>query len=136
MSEAGRYVYDESSWPIVRVNAPATPADERGFSELLHRYTETLLRGQPFVMLFELGVGAPLSADRRDELRRHAREHQPLLAARQRGLGMVARSAYHRATARALLWIVKPPYPVEIFSDWESARCWAARRLPTPALAG
>jgi hypothetical protein len=135
MSEAGRYVCDESDWPLVRVQAPAVAADESGFRELLDRYTGLLRRGKPFVLMFELGVGAPLSAERRDELRRHAREHHHLLVRNQSGLVIVARSAFHRATARALIWLVRPPYPVEVSSDWQSARSWAMKRTSARATA-
>jgi hypothetical protein len=126
---SAEYVWDDSEWPLVRVGAPLLPAEDREFARLLERYADALRRGQPFVILFELGLGAPLSAERRDELRRHAKRHHSLLVANQYGVGIVARSAYQRATARALIWIIKPPYPIEIFADWASAQRWAAHRL-------
>jgi len=129
MAAVARYVWDESDWPILRVDAPPQPADDRSFQELLDWYGSVLLRGQPFVLTFELGLGAPLTVERRDQLRRHTSEHAPLIAKHQSGLAIVAKSAYQRAMARALFWIVKPPCPTEVFENWDAARAWATERV-------
>jgi hypothetical protein len=128
MGEPKGYQWDESAWPIVRVAAPRVAASDAEYDSLLSRYTDALERG-PLVMLFEFGLGAALSPERRDQLRRHARTHDRLLASMQLGLGIIARSAFHRASARALIWLVSPPYPVQLFADWGPAELWAAERL-------
>jgi hypothetical protein len=129
MADSGRYVWDESEFPLVRVEAPQTPADAQRFQELLDWYSRILKRGLPFVMLFELGRGVSLSVERRDQIRRHALAHGALITAHQRGLGIVAMSAYQRAMARALLWMVKPPCPAELFAAWQPAREWAKHQM-------
>lgn len=125
MSTLVSYLWDESKWPVVRLDLPKQSMTRTELDAFLVRYSRLFERKQPFVLLFELGAGAPFSAEYRDVLRRYTREHEAEIAEHQRGVGIVATSGFHRATARALLWIVQPPFVVELFTDWPSAYRWA-----------
>jgi len=120
-----RHPWDESAWPVVRLDLPEDALTREEFDGILVRYQRILDRGQSFVLLFEIGVGPGFNAQYRDELRRFTRKHERAIAATQRAVGIIASSGFHRASARALVWLVQPPYAVEMFDDWAEAQRWA-----------
>lgn len=125
----GRFEYDESEWPIVRIVSPDGSVDDATFAGNFQRMTTYLQRRQPLVFVIELGSGTALSVDQRDAIRRHEAQQRELIAQFQRGIAIVTRSTFQRAMISAIFWLIRSPSPTQAFSDVDSAKAWGRTLL-------
>jgi hypothetical protein len=132
------FEYDESEWPIVRIQTPGGAVDDVEFERNFQRLTAYLERRQQLVFVIELHTGTNLTVKQRDEIRRHEERQRALITQFQRGIAIVAHSKFQRAMINAIFWLIRSPSPTQAFSDVESAKVWARsllgqRSLSSPA---
>jgi hypothetical protein len=126
---AGRYEYDERSWPILRVTTPMTPPSEETFQEHLARLTVFLRRHQPYAVVLNTSGRSTLDAPFREMVRKHRLASYAEAALYQRAWAFVVGSAFERAVLTTILSRSPAPYPTRIFDDIDAAEAWVSQYL-------
>jgi hypothetical protein len=126
---AGRYEYDERSWPILRVRTPMAPPSEDTFKEHLARLTSFLRRRQPYAVILNTSGRSTLAAPFREMVRKHRLATYAEAALYQRAAAFVVGSVFERAVLTAILTMSPAPYPSRVFEDIDLAEAWVARHL-------
>jgi hypothetical protein len=126
---AGRYEYDERSWPILRVTTPRTPPSEETFREHLARLTAFLRRRQPYAVILNTSGRSTLDAPFREMVRKHRLASYAEAALYQRAGAFVVGSVFERAVLTAILSMSPAPYPSRVFDDVDLAEAWVSPYL-------
>ena len=131
-SSPSHVVYDDSDWPIFRVQIPERALTSTEFRAHVARLSAAAERGEPYGLLIDALKAPPLNASERqliaDSLRFTARRHPGIL----RGVAVCLESAISRGGLTAITWLARPPYPMKGFESVASANVWLARQLAVP----
>jgi len=116
--------YDESEWPIFRVEMPPVTLSPEAFDAHLDRCSKLYTRGQPFCMLIDMGNHPPLGAIRRKAIAERMVEDGRRFPGVMLGCALVVRSATSSGGVTAINWVAQPEYPFTAFEAMDEARAW------------
>ena len=117
--------FDESDWPLLRINFTAGPNDEE-FDAYLRRYDEVYVRrGQRYGLMMVVHAGMPMTKTA------HAKQQAEWIGNNEdvvrrlcAGIAFVLPSPLHRGVLRAILWMQGLPVPYKVFDDPQTGRVW------------
>jgi hypothetical protein len=118
---------------FVVVTPPAKLTDAL-VDTLLSELTEHLMRGEPYVLLFDLSTTAVPNAFQRRKLAEHMATHDATIRNLVRGLAIVAPNPLVRGMVTAMFWIVPPPVPSHMCGSHAEAIAWARGVMPRAEL--
>src|SRR5580700_7330640 len=121
--------YDESEWPIFRVNMPPVARSDAAFQAHLDVCSEHYKRGRPFCMLIDMGDHPPLGAVKRKAVADRMTEDGQRFPGVMLGCALVVQSAPARGGVTAINWIAQPQYRFIAFGDSREARAWLVQVL-------
>jgi hypothetical protein len=130
--------YDESRWPVVVVRLPPGALAEGEDEAHLAHVSSYFARCEPFALVMcPHARGSTLTFAQRRRIGERTRLDSLTRGPFLRGIAVVVRSQIERGLAGAVLWLMRPPYPVRFFADLDEAVRWAdaAVRAPQPAAA-
>lgn len=126
-----KYEYDDSEWPIFRVAASVGVPTADEYRAHWERVLEhTFERREPFVLLLDSRYEERPDALRRQILADAMQRGMKDRPGKLRGVAVVLSSRLQQGVLTAVNWMVRPPYPMSVFSDLVKAKRWAAGLLP------
>lgn len=115
-------------WPIIEVtNPPAFTDDE--WTHLLTQITGVLKQDRPFAMINDVRVGPPPSAQQRKAISQLYQENMNLVKKNWRGTALITSSALVQGAITALNWLMPPPHPVKVCSNYAEGEKWAFQQV-------
>ncbi|HEY5962356.1 MAG TPA: STAS/SEC14 domain-containing protein [Polyangiaceae bacterium] len=115
--------FDDSAWPIVRVTTPSYILNDEDYLRYLDQLTAFHERGERFGFLFDVRKSPAMPADQRrltaERIDRDAAHYQ-----RRCPCALVVASAIQRGVIRVVMWLLRDPHPVAVFSSIEQAEEW------------
>jgi hypothetical protein len=118
---------------FVVVTPPAQLTDAL-VDALLAELAEHLMRGEPYVLLFDLSTTRVPNAIQRRKLAEHMATHEATIRSLVRGLAIVAPNALVRGMVTAMFWIVPPPVASHMCGSHAEAIEWARGVMPSAEL--
>lgn len=117
-------------WPIAILELPpgaeAREVDQDSFYEHLDAL---LARDERFATLHDVRFAGPMDAVRRKRFGDWVRAHEPRLRTRLVAHAAVVRTSLQQGAITALLWVIKAPAPMRVFTDPNEARAWLRERV-------
>jgi len=126
-----RFTARDGDFVVVTPPAQLTDALLDG---LLSELVEHLLRGQPYVLLFDLSTTAIPTAIQRRKLAEHMATYKATIEDVVRGIAIVAPNALVRGMVTALFWLVPPPIASHMCGTRAEASEWARGAMLSPEL--
>lgn len=126
-----RFAAREGSFVVVRPPAQLTDAL---VDAVIAELTEHLLRGEPYVLLFDLSTTGLLTAVQRKKLAEHMSTHDGVIRKVVRGIAIIAPNPLIRGMVTAMFWLVPPPIPCHMCGSQADACTWAESVMPSSAL--
>jgi hypothetical protein len=118
---------------FVVVTPPAQLTDAL-VDALLSELAEHLLRGEPYVLLFDLSATGLPNATQRRKLAEHMATHEAIIRNVVRGIAIVAPNPLVRGMVTALFWVVPPPIASHMCGSHAEALEWARGVMPSAEL--
>jgi hypothetical protein len=120
--------YDESEWPLLVVTMPDNINDE----ELDTHHAELaayIARGQLFAVVVDSRDMPALGPEGRKRSADFIRSQSSLAKEYVAAVALVHRNGMQTKILTAILWLVKPPVLLRVFTEPEEARDWAKEKL-------
>lgn len=124
-----RYVVDESRLPLVIFESPGSiPAREIDMDSFYAEIDRFLALRKPFATLHDLRGQAP-DANRRKRFTSFIESRFEAMAQRLVAHAVVIDSSIQANVLTAVLWIIRSPCPMKVFSDRAEAEAWLASEV-------
>lgn len=121
-------------YPIVVATHLHTPTPEEICADLDALWAGLLERTGPFVLVDDPTQVPAFGANLRRAIGEHVTAHEPAETKRRcRGLSVVVDNALVRGALTAIMWFIRPPYPIKPVASLEDGLAWAREQLRTPA---
>ncbi len=117
-----------SRWPVIEITNPPQFA-QQDWNQLIEQIVHVLKRDVPFAMINDVRVGPPPSAQQRKDIAKMYRAHLPLVKKNWRGTALVTSSSVIKGAITALNWLIPPPHPAIVCSNYQEAERWAFLQL-------
>lgn len=126
----GGCTLDWSELPVVMVRPPARTLSNEEMQALMDRFWAVASgSGAPYGMVIDLSQAPPMPPKQRQMLTSQIHGASDELAVSCAACGMVFSSPVMRALLTTLLWMVKPPYPTQVFKTRKLATEWVRHQL-------
>jgi hypothetical protein len=116
--------YDDSSWPLFRIDLPPAAMNPDAFESYLDRVDHLFLRGERFAILIDARKAPVHTANERkqcaERMRRSFQLYPTLLAA----MGIVLSTPVQRGIFTAINWLAGPTFPTRAFGSQMEASAW------------
>jgi len=133
-SAAPRLELNLARWPVIEITNPRSFTDDE-WTALLDEIAGVIHRDRPFAMINDVRVGPPPSAQQRKAISLLYKENMDLVKKNWRGTALITSSALVQGAITALNWLMPPPHPVKVCSNYAEGEKWAFQQLDAP-LAG
>jgi len=120
--------YDEKFWPVVHVVMPATLSDAE-LDAHHKRLADYMNRGGLMSFVVDSRLMEPLSPDARRRTAEFIKTNEELAKNSVVAVALVHSSIVQTHILTAILWIVKPPVLIKVFSDVKQAEIWAREKM-------
>jgi len=110
--------------PVVIVTPPPRLNDEI-VSSILRDLERCLMRGSPYVLVFDLSHGGTPNPVQRASMASHMRKNRPRIERSVLAIAVVAPSPLVRGVLTAIFWVEPPPVAHQVFASASEARAWA-----------
>ncbi len=117
-----------SRWPVVEITNPMSFTDEE-WTALMSQVEQVVQRDVPFAMINDVRQGPPPSAKQRKAIANLYREHVELVKRNWMGTAVITSSSLVKGAITALNWLMPPPHPVKVHSNYEDGERWAFEQL-------
>ncbi len=125
------FSYDDSDWPILLVTeGPGVPSPNEYRAHWAQVLQYTFPKREPFVLLIDDRKAEKPDAIRRKIIAETMQRSMQANPGNLRGVGVILGSKFDQGVLTAITWLVRPPYPMSMFSDVPKAKVWAIRMLP------
>jgi hypothetical protein len=125
VSDTFEYRFDETRWPLVIIPSPGgrdpESIDQDSFYEEFHRFSE---RDEQAFFLHDLRGVQRMDAARRRRFVQWAKLHSPTARRLVVGYAVVIDSKLMAGVVTAVLWLLRPPAPMRVFSNPSDAEAW------------
>ena len=122
---------DFSAWPLVQVTPPPYSLSDDALLEFMDFHRQRVRSmDSPHVLLLDLRNCNQMSGAQRKKLTDLHGHGKDKTIASCLGTALVFDSLMLRGMLNAVFWFFKPPYPVKVVPDLESAQRWLASLLP------
>lgn len=125
MSDVFKYRFDESRWPLVIIPSPGprepNQVDQDSFYAEWDRFWEK--RKHAF-LIHDLRNVQRMDADRRRRFVQYAKLHSPAARELVIGYAVLVNSKLMAGVVTAVLWLMRPPCPMKVFSSQADAEAW------------
>lgn len=125
MSDTFRYRFDETRWPLVVIPSPGSrdpeSIDQDSFYEAFHRFRE---KGKRAYLIHDLRNVQRMDARRRRRFAEWAKLHSPTARELIIGYAVLIDSKIMAGVVTAVLWLLRPPCPMKVFSNPTDAEAW------------
>jgi hypothetical protein len=128
---APRLELNIARWPVIEVTNPIAFTDDEWLS-LLAQIAVVIKRDQPFAMINDVRIGPPPSAHQRKAITKLYRLHMDLVKKNWRGTALITNSALVLGAITALNWLMPPPHPSKVCSNYADGEKWAFQQLGLP----
>jgi|SRR5688572_7277251 len=115
-------------WPVIEVTNPPAFTDEE-WTHLLAQIVDVIRRDRPFSMINDVRVGPPPSAQQRKAISQLYQENMALVKKNWRGTALITSSALVQGAITALNWLMPPPHPVKVCSNYAEGEKWAFQQV-------
>jgi len=115
-------------WPIIEVTNPHAFTDEQ-WTHLLAQIAGVIKQDRPFSMINDVRVGPPPSAHQRKAISQLYQENLDLVKKNWRGTALITSSALIQGAITALNWLMPPPHPVKVCSNYAEGEKWAFQQV-------
>jgi len=123
--EKFQYRFDETRWPLVTIASPGgrdpEAIDQDSFYEEFHRFSE---RNERAFFVHDLRGVQRMDAARRRRFVEWAQLHSPTARKLIIGYAVVIDSKLMAGVVTAVLWLMRPPAPMRVFSNLADAEAW------------
>ena len=127
---AVRWICNVREWPLVILELPpgsdAREVDQESFYE---QVGELLAKGERFATMHDVRSAGRLDAVRRRRFAEWVRTNEPLLRRTLIAHAAVVSSGLQQGVITALLWVIRAPAPMRVFTDPDDARAWLRERV-------
>jgi hypothetical protein len=134
VSDTFRYRFDESRWPLVVIPSPGgrdpESIDQDTFYEEFHRFRES---GKRAFFVHDLRHVQRMDASRRRRFVEWAKLHSPTARELIIGYAVLIDSKIMAGVVTAVLWFMRPPCPMKVFSNPAEAEAWLFSLESEPA---
>lgn len=130
-----RIVFDETTWPMVRITMRG-PATTEEFEAYLERRTRLLDRSVAHVTVLDARQAVVPTKALRELQARWIREHEHRIRAFSRGIAYVFESSSFRFVLSSIFVLSPPPSPYLVTASIDEAVQWARQCLDARSLAG
>ncbi|MDH3201158.1 MAG: hypothetical protein OEM15_09715 [Myxococcales bacterium] len=125
MSDTFQYRFDETRWPLVIIPSPGgrdpESIDQDTFYEEFHRFSE---RDERAFFVHDLRGVQRMDAGRRRRFVQWAKLHSPTARKLVIGYAVLTNSKLMAGVVTAVLWLMRPPAPMKVFSNLADAEAW------------
>ncbi len=125
VSEKFHSQFDETRWPLVVIPSPggrdAESIDQDSFYEEFHRFSE---RDERAFFIHDLRGVQRMDATRRRRFVEWAKLHSPTARKLIIGYAVLINSKLMAGVVTAVLWLMRPPAPMKVFSNRAEAEAW------------
>ncbi len=126
-----RYQFDEVRWPMVMIHSPRNVDPELVDYDTFYAEVDRLLAdGRPFTVLHDLRGVRSMGPDRRRRFVEYANSHMASVKQLICGYAVLLDSQIMRGVVTAVLWFVRPPMPMKVFTNQADAEDWLATFEP------
>jgi len=130
-----RIVFDETTWPMVRITMRGSATTEE-FEAYLERRTRLLDRGVPHATVLDARQAVVPPKALRELQARWIRENESRIRAHSRGIAYVFESSAFRFVLSSIFVLSPPPSPYLVTASLDEAVQWARQCLAARSLAG
>lgn len=125
VSNTFQYRFDQARWPLVIVPSPGgrdpESIDQDSFYEEFHRLSE---KGERILLVHDLRGVQRMDAGRRRRFVHWAKLHSPTARKLIVGYAVLISSQLMSGVVTAVLWLMRPPCPMKVFTDPADAEAW------------
>jgi hypothetical protein len=125
VSDTFRYRFDETRWPLVVIPSPGgrdpESIDQDSFYEEFHRFR---VKGKRALFVHDLRDVQRMDARRRRRFVEWAKLHSPTARELIIGYAVLIDSKIMAGVVTAVLWFMRPPCPMKVFSNPSDAEAW------------
>jgi hypothetical protein len=125
-----RWICNERDWPIVSFELPpGAQVGEIDQDSFFEQVEAVFARGGRFATMHDLRFAGPMEAVRRKRFADWVRAREPMLRRQLIAHAPVVGSSLQRGAITALLWVIKAPAPMQVFTSPDEARAWLRERV-------
>ncbi|MGB5694650.1 MAG: hypothetical protein WBM46_03275 [Polyangiales bacterium] len=125
MGDTFQYRFDVTRWPLVTIASPGArdpeAIDQDSFYAEFHRFSE---RNERAFFIHDLRGVQRMDAARRRRFVQWAQLHSPTARKLVIGYAVVIDSKLMAGVVTAVLWLMRPPAPMRVFSNPADAEAW------------
>ncbi len=125
VSDTFQYRFDETRWPLVIIPSPggmdSESIDQDSFYAEFRRFSE---RGERTFFVHDLRGVQRMDARRRRRFVQWAKLHSPTARELIVGYAVLINSKLMGGVVTAVLWLMRPPCPMKVFSNPADAEAW------------
>jgi len=119
---------DVSRWPLIMVSYPKSFRDA-DWVHLLDRIVALMQREEDFGMINDVRDAPVPTALQRSLIVEMYEAHIKLVQRHWKGTAIIGNSRVVVGVLTALNWLMPPPHPAKVFSDFEEGEAWVRARL-------
>jgi hypothetical protein len=125
MGELFHYRFDETRWPLLVIPSPGprdpSTIDQDSFYAEWDRFRDN---GKRAFFIHDLRNVQRMDADRRRRFVNYAKLHSPTARELIVGYAVLVNSKLMAGVVTAVLWLMRPPCPMKVFSTQADAEAW------------
>ena len=125
MSDTFQYRFDETRWPLVIIPSPGgrdpESIDQDSFYAEFRRFSE---KDERVFFVHDLRGVQRMDARRRRRFVQWAKLHSPTARKLIVGYAVLINSKLMSGVVTAVLWLMRPPCPMKVFSKAADAEAW------------
>lgn len=127
-----KYEFDEVRWPMVVIHSPGNVDPETvDYDSFYDEFSRLRHEDRPFCVLHDLRGVRSMGPDRRRRFVEYANTHMDSVRRLIAGYAVLLDSQIMRGVVTAVLWFVRPPCPMKVFTKERDAEEWLATLEPT-----